>query len=40
MGDSAPEFDLPATTGGKLSLVSLRGQKTLLYFYPKDLTRG
>jgi peroxiredoxin Q/BCP len=39
-GDAAPEFDLPATTGGRVSLRSLRGKAVVLYFYPKDDTSG
>lgn len=39
-GDPAPTFDLPATGGRKISLASFRGQKILLYFYPKDDTPG
>ncbi|SFT80426.1 peroxiredoxin [Mesorhizobium sp. YR577] len=39
-GDNAPDFELPRDGGGKLSLTSLRGQKVVLYFYPKDDTSG
>lgn len=39
-GDPAPDFDLPADGGGTLSLASLRGQKVVLYAYPKDDTPG
>jgi len=39
-GDNAPDFELPRDGGGKLSLASLRGQKVVLYFYPKDDTSG
>lgn len=39
-GDPAPEFDLPADGGGRLSLESLRGRSVVLYFYPKDDTPG
>ncbi len=39
-GDAAPNFDLPSNLGGSLSLVSLRGRKVVLYFYPKDNTPG
>jgi peroxiredoxin len=31
-GDPAPEFTLPATTGGQISLSDYRGQSVLLYF--------
>lgn len=32
IGAAAPDFTLPATTGGSLHLASLRGQTVLLYF--------
>ena len=39
-GDAAPDFDLPADGGRRVSLESLRGRKLVLYFYPKDDTSG
>jgi peroxiredoxin Q/BCP len=39
-GDRAPSFNLPCDGGTKLSLSSLKGQKVVLYFYPKDNTSG
>ena len=39
-GDKAPEFGGSTDGGGSLSLKSLRGQKVILYFYPKDNTPG
>ena len=39
-GDRAPAFNLPCDGGTKLSLSSLKGQKVVLYFYPKDNTSG
>ena len=39
-GDAAPDFDLPATSGARVSLRSLRGKAVVLYFYPKDDTSG
>lgn len=39
-GDKAPSFDLPSTSGGTISLESLRGKKVVLFFYPKDNTPG
>lgn len=39
-GDKAPNFTLPTDGGGKVSLSKLRGKKVVLYFYPKDNTRG
>ena len=39
-GDPAPPFDLPTAGGGRVSLASLKGQRFVLYFYPKDDTPG
>jgi peroxiredoxin Q/BCP len=39
-GDAAPDFTLPRSGGGTLSLHDLRGRKVILYFYPKDDTSG
>ena len=37
VGDKAPEFTLPATTGEKISLSQFRGKKiVLLEFYGAD----
>jgi len=38
-GDAAPAFTL-ATDEGEVSLASLKGQKVVVYFYPKDDTSG
>lgn len=40
VGGLVPNFELPATTQGQISLESLRGKKVVLYFYPKDCTPG
>jgi len=40
IGKLAPNFKLPATGEQQLELKSLRGQKVVLYFYPKDNTPG
>src|SRR5215216_5470369 len=41
VGEPAPDFSLPATTGGTVSLSDFRGkQAVVLYFYPKDDTPG
>ena len=40
VGDKAPEFSLPASTGETISLASLAGRKVVLYFYPRDNTPG
>src|SRR5512134_58716 len=39
-GRKAPEFALPSSEGGKVSLKDLRGKTVVLYFYPKDDTPG
>jgi AhpC/TSA family protein len=39
VGDQAPDFSLPATTGGKISLSQFRGKKlVLLEFYGADFS--
>lgn len=40
IGKKAPEFTLMGDDGKEYSLSSFRGQKVLLYFYPKDNTPG
>jgi peroxiredoxin Q/BCP len=40
VGTKAPAFKLPSTSGGEVSLASLRGKTFVLYFYPKDDTPG
>ena len=40
VGDKAPDFSLPADSGGKVSLKELKGKTVVLYFYPKDDTSG
>ena len=39
-GKKAPAFDLPTDGEGRIKLASLKGQKVVLYFYPKDDTSG
>ena len=39
-GDTAPDFTLATDSGGEIVLSDLRGNKVILYFYPKDLTPG
>ena len=39
-GDKAPAFSLKADDGNKYTLSKLKGQKVILYFYPKDNTPG
>lgn len=36
----APAFNLPSSDGEKLRLSSLKGERVVLYFYPKDSTPG
>jgi peroxiredoxin Q/BCP len=36
----APDFTLPSDQGEDVTLSSFRGQKVVLYFYPKDDTPG
>ncbi|MDO5744113.1 MAG: thioredoxin-dependent thiol peroxidase [Micrococcaceae bacterium] len=39
-GDVAPDFTLPDAQGQEVSLNSLRGAKTIVYFYPAASTPG
>ncbi len=39
-GMKAPDFTLPDQNGTMHSLSDYRGQKVILYFYPKDMTPG
>jgi len=39
-GDLAPDFTLTADTGEDITLSEFRGQKVIVYFYPKDNTPG
>ncbi|WP_120955549.1 thioredoxin-dependent thiol peroxidase [Helicobacter mehlei] len=39
-GHKAPNFSLLDSQGKQVSLQDLRGQKVVLYFYPKDNTPG
>ena len=40
VGDPAPDFRSTTQEGETLTLADLRGQRTILYFYPKDNTSG
>ena len=40
IGEPAPDFTLPQSGGGRISLADLRGRKVVLYFYPKANTPG
>ena len=39
-GEMAPDFKSTTQDGEPLTLADLRGQRTILYFYPKDNTSG
>ena len=39
-GDRAPDFRLPLGSGETFSLADAKGRKLVLYFYPKDNTKG
>ena|SRR5690349_13427690 len=41
VGTKVPDFSLPVTgDGGTWRLKDAKGQKVVLYFYPKDMTTG
>jgi peroxiredoxin Q/BCP len=41
VGDAAPDFTLPSQTGAPVRLSDYQGKRVVvLYFYPKDNTRG
>ena len=40
VGTQAPGFTLPDQNGDMKSLSDYKGQKVILYFYPKDMTSG
>lgn len=37
-GNLAPDIELPSSTGETVKLSDYRGQRVLIYFYPKDMT--
>ena len=39
-GDNAPDFNVKDQNGNDVKLADLRGQRVVLYFYPKDDTPG
>jgi thioredoxin-dependent peroxiredoxin len=36
VGDPAPDFTLPSSTGDLVSLSDFRGREVVLFFYPRD----
>lgn len=40
VNDAAPDFEALNEKGDSVKLSDFRGQKILLYFYPKDSTSG
>ena len=40
INSKAPNFEIPATSVGKYSLINSTGKYLVLYFYPKDDTPG
>ena len=40
IGDPAPDFNLPNQAGESISLSQFKGQRVVIYFYPKDDTPG
>jgi len=40
IGDPAPDFTLPDENGQPVKLSAFRGQRVVVYFYPKDDTSG
>lgn len=40
IGDMAPDFTLPSTSGEDVTLSGLSGKAVVLFFYPRDNTPG
>ena len=40
VGDPAPDLELLSDSGAKVRLSDFRGKRVVLYFYPKDDTKG
>ncbi|MCB1599872.1 MAG: thioredoxin-dependent thiol peroxidase [Xanthomonadales bacterium] len=40
VGDAVPDFSLESDSAGTISSKKLRGQRYVIYFYPKDDTPG
>lgn len=39
-GQLAPDFELEADDGSRVSLARLRGHNVVIFFYPRDNTSG
>ncbi len=40
VGDLVPNFEVTTQSGERFGLEQLKGERTILYFYPKDNTSG
>jgi peroxiredoxin Q/BCP len=40
ISQAAPDFTLPGTEGGEITLSALKGKAVVLFFYPRDDTSG
>jgi peroxiredoxin Q/BCP len=40
IGDKAPDFTLNSDTGTEVSLENFKGQRVVLFFFPKASTPG
>ena len=40
LGDPAPDFTLPDQSGTAVKLSQFKGQRVVIYFYPKDDSPG
>ena len=40
IGENAPDFTLPSTSGADVTLSSLKPKAVVLFFYPRDNTSG
>ena len=40
IGDNVPKFSLMSDSAGEVKSSDLKGQRYVLYFYPKDDTPG
>ena len=40
IGEDAPDFELVSDEGQTVRLSDFRGKKVIVWFYPKDDTRG